>query len=272
MFVPHGYLVFRRAAALVPDCEDEWGTDDPKSDRLGSALANGDLVAHGVVVGATWSDDVHEVGSIRELRPAAWRVPGARESVLGPQATGTLVQDDYTMTPIIERTAFFAWRKAEFEKLADTTSKQHSAISTSLELSYRVHPVPAGYVAFDQVHVTARVWAEEGLIDHELLPLLDPPDSDCFTEAVASGLLPALGMNKRTGKIVHLSPSAWLRQVDGLLQSPWVLRSEITLEADGDSYLPLLAQSDVARALQATIIPLARLIHRHSRDSLAGVV
>jgi hypothetical protein len=33
------------------------------------------------------------------------------------------------------------------------------------------------------------------------------------------------------------------------------LRSEIIIEGDGDRYLPLLAQSDLARALQAKILP-----------------
>jgi hypothetical protein len=118
-----------------------------------------------------------------------------------------------------------------------------------------VHTIPAGYVAFDQVHVTARVWAEEGLVDSEILPLLDPPDADCFTEAVASGLLPALGMNTRTGTVVLLPPSAWRRLAGGFPQSPWVLRSEITIEGDRDTYVPLLVQSDLARALQAKTFP-----------------
>lgn len=32
MFVPHGYLEFRCAAALVPDCDDDWDSDDPKGE------------------------------------------------------------------------------------------------------------------------------------------------------------------------------------------------------------------------------------------------
>jgi hypothetical protein len=255
MFVPRGYLEFRRAAALVPDCEDEWGSHDLKGERLGNALASGDLVAHGVVVGATRDGDFPELGSIRELRPAAWRMPGAREAVLGYRATGTLVQDDYILAPIIERTAFLSWRNAEFEKATNVSPEPQPPILRTQEPSYGVHPIPAGYVAFHQVHVTARVWAEGGLIDGELLPLLEPPDTDCFTEAVASGLLPVLGMNKRTGKVVHLTPSAWHNLVGGFPQSPWCLRSEIIVEGDGDPYLPLLAQSDLARALHAKTLP-----------------
>ena len=76
MFVPYGYFGFRRAAALVPDVDDDWGSEDPKGERLGSALASGDLVSHGVVVGATWDGDVEDLGAIRELRPEAWRMPG----------------------------------------------------------------------------------------------------------------------------------------------------------------------------------------------------
>jgi hypothetical protein len=255
MFVPHGYLEFRRAAALVPDCEDEWSSDDPKGDRLGSALAGGDLVAHGVVVSAMWNGDVPEVGSIKELRAAAWRMPGARDSVLGYQPTGTLIQDDYVLVPIIEQTAFWEWRKAAFGEKATISSEGKPAIPGTQQLPYDVRPIPAGYVAFDQVHVTARVWADEGLIDGELLPLLDPADTDRFAEAVTLGSLPALGMNKRTGTIIHLAPSAWRRIIGGSPQSPWVLRTEVTIEGDGDSYVPLLAQSDLARALQAKTIP-----------------
>jgi hypothetical protein len=166
-----------------------------------------------------------------------------------------LIQDDYALVPIIERTALLEWRKAAFDEPTNTSSEGQLAISGTQQLPYDVRPIPAGYVAFDQVHVTARVWADEGLIDGELLPLLDPADTDRFAEAVALGLLPALGMNKRTGTIIHLAPSAWRKIIGGFPQSPWVLRSEVTIEGDGDSYLPLLAQPDLARALQANTIP-----------------
>jgi hypothetical protein len=91
MFVPHGYLEVRRAAALMPDCNDDGSSDDPKGERLGRALASGDLVSHGVVVGATWDGDVEDLGAIRELRPEAWRMPGAREAISGQHATRRLV-------------------------------------------------------------------------------------------------------------------------------------------------------------------------------------
>jgi hypothetical protein len=182
-------------------------------------------------------------------------MPSARESVLGDQGAGTLIQDDYILTPIIERAAFFEWSKAEFKQPAETASEQEPAVRKVPEASYGVHPIPAGYLAFDQVHVTARVWADEGVIDCELLPLLDPPDADCLTEAVASGLLTTLGMNKRTGNMLHLPASAWRTLVGGFPQSPWSLRGEIMVEGDADPYLPLLAQSDLARALLARNLP-----------------
>jgi hypothetical protein len=128
MFVPRGYLEFRHAVALVPNCEDEWGSHDQKGERLGSALASGDLVAHGVVVGATRDVDLPELGSIRELRPAVWRMPDAREAVLGYRATGTLVQDNHILAPIIERTAFLIWRNAEFDKPTNTFPERQPAV------------------------------------------------------------------------------------------------------------------------------------------------
>lgn len=256
MFVPHGYLEFRRAAALVPDCDNDWGSDDPKGERLGGALASGDLVGHEIVVGAAWNGDAEGLGEIRELRPEAWRMPGAREAVLGANATGQLHQDDYVLTPIIECAALFAWRKAEFEKPAHTTREHVSSVTAMPGLSHGVHAIPAGFVAFDQIHAVARAWVEEGLIDRDLLPLLDPPDTDCLTEALASGLLPAFGISKRTGGIVHLPSSTWRMEVGGFLQSLWAIGGhDILAGVDRDSCLPVLSRADLARALQAKSIP-----------------
>jgi hypothetical protein len=217
MFVPNGYLEFHRAAALVPDFGDDGGRDNLQGERLGSALASGDLIAHGVVVGAKWQGDgeIEELGTIRELRPEAWRMPRAREAVLGKDGTGCLYQDDYILTPIIQRTAFFAWRKAEFDRPLDTMSEQQSCATPMPGLSSGVHAVPSGYVTFDQIRIVARGWADAGVIDHDLLLLLDPPDTDSLTEALASGSLPAFGISKRTGEIIHLPPSTWRMGVSG---------------------------------------------------------
>jgi hypothetical protein len=256
MFVPHGFLEFRRAAALVPDCDDDWGSDDPKGERLGSALASGDLVSHGIVVGAVWRGDVEGLGDIRELRPEAWRRPGAREAVLGAEATGQLLQDDFIMRPIIECSAFYAWQRAEFEKPMQTLGNRASSVTAMTGLPCGVHAIPTGFVAFDQIHVVAHASAEEGLIDRDLLPLLAPPDTDCLTEALVSGLLPAFGISKRTGEIVHLPSSTWRMDVGGCLQSLWAIRGDdVVAGADGDPCLPVLTRADLARALKATTIP-----------------
>ena len=111
---------------------------------LGSALASGDLVSHGVVVGATWVGDVEDLGAIRQLRPEAWRMPGAREAVSGEHATGRLVQDERVLTPIIERCAFFAWRRSEFENRSAAVAEQQSAVKRMPNLSYGVHAIPSG--------------------------------------------------------------------------------------------------------------------------------
>jgi hypothetical protein len=215
MFVPSGYLEFRRALVLVPDLDDDWSSEDPKGERLGSALASGDLVSHGVVVGATWDGDVEDLGAIRELRPEAWRMPGAREAVLGEHATGRLFQDDRILTPIIERCAFFEWRKIEFERTSAGGTEQQSAVERMPGLSYGVHAIPSGYMAFDQILTVARSWADAGVINRDLLPLLDPPDTDALTQALATGFLQTFGICKRTGEIIHLPPSTWRMEVGG---------------------------------------------------------
>jgi hypothetical protein len=253
MFVPNGYLDFRRAAALVPDCDDDWGSDDLKGERLGSALASGALVAHGVVVGVPWDCTNQELGRIIELRPEAWRMPGAREALLGKQPTGQLRQDDYILAPIIQRSTFLEWRKAEFE----TPRSQPQLSTTPMPgLSYGVHAIPSGYVAFDQIRIVARAWAEAGAINQDLLLLLDPPDADSLTQTLVTGLLPAFGICKRTGEIIHLPPSTWRMEVRGFVQSLWAIRGDDVVSGpDGDPCLPVLSRADLARALQATTIP-----------------
>src|SRR5208337_1495437 len=211
------------AAALVPDCDDDWGSYDPKGERLGGALASGDLIAHGVVIGAAWNDEVEGLGTMRELRPEAWRMPDARDAVLGKNATGQLRQDDSILTPIIQRSAFFAWRKAEFAKPSDTAQEPQSSDTRMPGLSHGVHAIPSGYLAFDQIRIVARGWAQSGTIDRDLLPLLDPPDTDSMTEALASGLLPTFGISKRTGEIIPLPPSTWRMEVGGFPQSLWAI-------------------------------------------------
>lgn len=258
MFVPNGYMEFRHAAALVPDCDDGWGSDDPKCERLGGALASGDLIAHGVVVGAAWNDEVEVegLGTIRELKPEAWRMPAARNAVMGQNATGQLRQDDYILTPIIQRSAFLAWRKVEFATPLDTAHEQQSSNTGMPGLSYGVHAIPSGYVAFDQIRIVARGWAQSGTIDRDLLPLLDPPDANSMTEALASGLLPTFGISKRTGEIIPLPPSTWRMEVGGFSQSLWAIRGDdVRSGHDSDPCLPVVTRADLARALQATSIP-----------------
>ena len=253
MFVPYGYFEFRRAAALVPDFDDDWGSDDPKGERLGSALASGDLVAHGVVVGVSWDCNNQELGRILELRPEAWRMPGAREALLSEHPTGQLHQDDYILAPIIQRSAFLEWRKAEFE---NPPPQPQPSVTPMPGLSYGVHAIPSGYIAFDQIRIVARAWADAGVIDRDLLLLLDPPDTNSLTQALATGLLPAFGICKRTGEIIHLPPSTWRIEVGGFLQSLWAIRGDDVVSGpDGDPCLPVLTRADLARALQATTIP-----------------
>ena len=113
-----------------------------------------------------------------------------------------------------------------------------------------------GILAFDQIPIFARAWAKAGTIDRDLLPLLDPPDVDSLTEALATGLLRAFGISKRTGEIVHLPPSTWRMEVGGFLQSLWAIRGDdIVAGVDGDPCLPVVTRADLARALQASSIP-----------------
>jgi len=67
MFVPKGYLAFRTAVFVM---DDESKGYDWTLERLGCALAGGDLVAHGVVVGfLEYDEDPQEMGEIRPIRP-----------------------------------------------------------------------------------------------------------------------------------------------------------------------------------------------------------
>ena len=102
----------------------------------------------------------------------------------------------------------------------------------------------------------ARGWAQSGTIDRDLLPLLDPPDADSMTEALASGLLPTFGISKRTGEIIPLPPSTWRMEVGGFSQSLWAIRGDdVRSGHDSDPCLPVVTRADLARALQATSIP-----------------
>jgi hypothetical protein len=256
MFVPNGYLEFRRAAALIPDADDDWGSDDPKGECSGGALASGDLIGYGVVIGAQWDGEVEELGQIQELKPEVWRMPDAREAVLGTKPTGRLYQDGFVLTPIIQRAAFWAWRRAESSKAASPRSEQPSPCAEVAGLSYGVHAIPAGYVAFDRISSVARVWAKDGNIDPDLMLLLDPPDTDAMTESLASGALRAFGISKRTGAIVSLPPAIWRMEVSGAPQSIWAISGNDVLSGpDGEACLPVITRADLARCFQAKEVP-----------------
>jgi hypothetical protein len=256
MFVPNGYLEFCRAAALIPDADDDWGSDDPKGERLGGALASGDLIGHGVVIGAQWDGDVEELGQIQELKPEVWRMPYAREAVLGTKPTGRLYQSGFVLTPIIQSAAFWAWRRTESSKASDLIPDRPSSCAEVAGLSYGVHAIPAGYVAFDRITSVARVWAQDGNIDPDLMLLLDPPDTDAMTEALASGSLRAFGISKRSGAVVLLAPSVWRMEVGGAPQSIWAIGgNDILSGPDGEPCLPVISRADLARCFQAKEVP-----------------
>ena len=249
MFLPNGYYWFRQAASLLPDGEDDWGSDDPKGECLGAALASGDLVAHGILIGGEWTQDIQGQGDILPLRPETWRLPNAADCMLGKEATNRLVQDDMVFAPIIQKQAFLDWRN----QVNPLPSTREGAVAG---LSYGVHAVPAGYVTFDRVASVARAWAEAGTIDRDTLALLDPPDTDSMTEALASGSLPAFGIEKRTGQIINLPPATWRMEVAGAPQSIWAIGGSDVLAGPGaEPCLPVLSRADLARALGASAVP-----------------
>lgn len=257
MFLPKGYSSFRAAAFLLSDDGDS-GTNFPTDcERLGSALASGELAAEGIVVGAVdYDEDPRELGEIRSLRPETWRTPGARDAVIGKDPTERLVQDGFVLCPIIETAALFAWDTAESAGKRSVTPDVPCGTNAVPGLSYGVHAVPAGYVTFDQITNIARTWAKDGNIEPDLMVLLDPPDTDAVTAALATGSLRAFGINKRTGAIVSLSPAIWRMEVSGAPQSIWAIGGHDVLAGpDREPCLPVITRADLARSFQAKEVP-----------------
>ena len=190
---------------------------------------------------------------IRELKPEAWRMPGHAKQY----RARTLPDGSFRMThphANHQRSAFLHGERSEFENRSAAADEQQS--SNECQTVIRRSRDTFRYVAFDQIRIFARAWAKAGTIDRDLLPLLDPPDADSLTEALATGLLPAFGICKRTGEIVPLPPSTWRMEVGGFLQSLWAIRGDdIVAGLDGDPCLPVVTRADLARALQATSIP-----------------
>ena len=156
MFLPTGYHTFR-ACALIISVDD--ADFDRSAERLGSALAGGELAAFGVVI---WTvdvnDEVREVGELRPIRPEIWRGPGAREAVLGKGATDRLHQDGFILFPVIQATALLAWNQADRDNHQIPQPAPSCMTEGPRGLFSGVHPVPAGYVTFDCIPRVARAW------------------------------------------------------------------------------------------------------------------
>ena len=253
MFLPKGYFDFNTAFVMAGGLDKEGGG----LDRIGSALASGELVSQGIVAAYFEYDNGSPgLGSLVTLRPETWRRPETREAVTGLDAEMRLYQDGLCLVPIIEKAALRAWDKADREGHQPVQAATSGKTDGSRGLSFGVHPVPAGYVTFDRILSLARAWAKEGTIDPNLMVLLDPPDTDSMTMALANGSLRAFGVSRRTGKILTLPPSVWRMDVDGVSQSFWAVGgNDVMSGRDGEACLPIISRADLARCLEATEIP-----------------
>jgi hypothetical protein len=254
MFLSKGYQTF--PVAVIVYCGDNEDYDI-FVERLGSALASEELVADGIVVGAAESDDdPPEMGRIIPIRPQIWRTSRARNAVAGSKPTERLYQDGLVLFPIIQESMLDAWHKTGSEGQRAMSASELGRTRSVPGLSYGVHALPAGYVAFDQISNIARIWAKRGNIDPDLMLLLDPLDTDAMTEALAAGSLRAFGINKRTGAIVPLPPSIWRMEVSGAPQSIWAIGGhDVLASPDGDPCLPVITRADLARSFEAKEIP-----------------
>ena len=253
MFLPKGYFDFNTAFVVAGGLDKDGGGIG----RIGGALASGELVSQGIVAGYLRYDaEEPGLGSIVTLRPETWRRPGTREAVTGLNAEMRLYQDELSIVPIIEEAALLAWDKADREGHQPVQVASSGTTDGSRGLSFGVHPVPAGYVTFDRIPSLARAWAKEGTIDPGLMVLLDPPDTDSMTMALANGSLRAFGVSRRTGEILTLPPSVWRMDLDGVSQSFWAVGgNDVMSGPDGETCLPIISRADLARCLEATEIP-----------------
>lgn len=257
MFMPKGYHGFQVAALIYSDDTDPNNNFDMIVDRLGTALASEELVADGIVVGIAEGDsEPPEMGQILPIRPEVWRTTRTRNALVGSKPTEQLYQDGLVLFPIIRELALDAWHQGQSEGQPAASPSESGGTPGVPGLSYGVHAVPAGYVTFDRISNLARVWAKSGNIDPDLMLLLDPPDTDAMTEALAAGSLRAFGINKRTGAIVSLPPSVWRMEVSGAPQSIWAIGGHDVLAGpDGELCLPVITRADLARSFQAKEIP-----------------
>jgi hypothetical protein len=249
MLLPKAYRTFGAAAFLVDDYAHIVSFEALIA-RLSGALAVGDLMAHGIIVGSLEHDyDPPEMGELRPLRPEIWRTLRTWDAIAGAIQSERVYQDGFVLFPIIREAALFAWREAD---CASQRSGTASLACSVPGLSYAIHGVPAGYVTFDRVSSVARVWANNGEIDPGLMILLDPLDIDVMTEALATGSLRAHGIIKRTGAIVSLPPAIWRMEVNGAPQSVWAIRGgDVLAGPDGEFCLPVVSRAELARTLQA---------------------
>lgn len=123
-------------------------------------------------------------------------------------------------------------------------------------LDLGIHPIPAGYVTFAGIQPTAKVWGREGLITDVVLQSLTPPDPVRLTMALSTGLLRTAGVDTWTGNLIALPASVWRMERNGRPQVLDALAGQTVVpKPHANPCRPIIAKSDLARMLGATVIP-----------------
>lgn len=250
MFFPRGYISFRKAFEVLRDYRFDDSEDQSQGEYLGCALASGELVAHGIVIGLEGDDvSIPEQGEIRLLRAETWRTPLAREAVLGQEPSNRLVQDRYVLAPVLELAGFNEW-------LNQSGTFTGSIPYAPPSLSPGVHVLPRGYLAFDQISSQVRQWVNSGQVDEAWLPILCPLDKNAVAQALGSGDLPAFGLSRSTGKVLSMPPPNWRREINGVAQAILAVHDlDVRRGSHDEICWPIISRADLAFAIGSTEIP-----------------
>lgn len=241
MFIQPGWLSLQEAATELSSLPAKESLVE-----LCRLLLAGEIEARGIIqhdFEASSLDPSREGQSV-QIDAKAWGTAQAYQAVTNNNGTIILEYYPFRLLPVIE----------ELEMLFRITPKKSRDVVVGPRTL--LHPIPSGYLTFKQIEQTARIWGNEGLISNHVHGLLTPPDTDSMLELLAVGRLRTGGVDTVTGELIALPVSTWRMERNGQPQViDALLGLTIVPKPGANPCRPIIAVSDLARAVGAIVIP-----------------